>query len=302
MRGREPALERLCSPQRPPNARGHDSLRAYHQAIQAEGHFDHVETTIAHCFAEPHPALGGERFGQRLRRLLYGPRVLEIGCGTGELARDYGPHPAYTRLDLSPGLLAAQALVAPWTRGVLGDAMDLPFSDDAFDVVICNEVLADMPCTERGGRWVNTGAMRALSEIRRVLQPEGQAWVSEFGREDALPEETLQLDHPEISLHFGELLAHAQSEGPAELLDMADALGVDRQATWIARPCFEALRALWPELPSRAALPALPERVEGLWEVPVTQPGPGPAMANFRVLWLRSVAPSVAQTCRPVTG
>jgi SAM-dependent methyltransferase len=287
-RPREPSLERLCAPQRPPNTRAHDSLAAYHAAIDPHRHFDEVETTIAHCFATPHPALGDEAFGSRLRRLLGEGRVLEVGCGTGELARDWGPCPDYTRLDLSPGLLAAQGVVAPWTRGVLGDAMDLPFEDASFDVVVCNEVVADMPCTRVGGRLVNTGAFKAVQEIARVLAPGGQAWVSEFGSEDELPEETVQLDHPEVSIHFGELREAALQAGvQADIVPMAEALQADTSARWLARPCFEALRALWPELPSRAVLPSLPEPVQGLWTVPVTQAGPGPAMARFQVLRLR---------------
>ena len=282
-RAREPALERLCAPERPRNSRDFATLAEYHHAITAEGHFDHVETTVAHCFAVVHPALG-EPFGARLRRLLGDGRVLEVGCGTGELARDFGGQD-YTRADLSPGLLEAQAEVAPWTRGVLADARSLPFEDDTFDVLICNEVLADLPCTEREGRLVNTGAMDAVLEFARVLRPGGRAWVSEFGDEHRLPEETLQLDHPEVSIQFAEVAAVLRERGLSpSVRPMAEALGVDAHARWMARPCFEALRALWPSLPARAVLEPLPEVVEGLWTVPVTDEGPGPAMARFSVL------------------
>ena len=71
---------------------------------------------------------------------------------------------------------------------------------------------------------------------------------------------------------------------------MAALLGFDPGARWLSRGSFEALRCLEPGLQARAWTPAsltLPEPVEGLRWVPVTQDGPGPVVTRFWCLLLR---------------
>jgi len=94
--------------------------------------------------------------------------VLEIGAGTGANLAHYGPTVAsltitepdpamFTRLE---GRVRAQA---PETMVLRAPAEDLPFDDDAFDVVVSTLVLCgvdDQP--------------RAVREIGRVLRPEGR--------------------------------------------------------------------------------------------------------------------------------
>lgn len=88
-------------------------------------------------------------------------RVLDIGSGTGsyyDRVRDHLPVAHYFGLDRYAGLLSASA--AP--RRVQADAGQLPFGDDAFDVVMANHMLyhvADLDAT--------------LREIARVIQPGG---------------------------------------------------------------------------------------------------------------------------------
>ena len=126
----------LLSPPRPDNARtaemgradGGTDLVAYHLhgITDGETHFDDRETTIAHVLADPHPALAGERFGERLQAVLGargadGP-VVEIGGGTGTGRRGLpvsGPGPA-----LAAGRPVARAAPdpgpagrSPWCRG-----------------------------------------------------------------------------------------------------------------------------------------------------------------------------------------
>ena len=113
----DPTLLAPLSPPRPDLGRDRvgtgTDLLAYHQDAITDGstHFDDRETTIAHSYAEPHPALHGERYGARLARVLgdVTPDMVlaEVGCGTGELARDLSSvvSAVYVRVDLSPELL-----------------------------------------------------------------------------------------------------------------------------------------------------------------------------------------------------
>jgi SAM-dependent methyltransferase len=339
----EPGLGRLQAPPRP---RGHhaDSLRgahgqteltAWHGAIDdPQSHFDLGETTVAHAFGEPHSALGGEPFGACLHgalRARFGPcrgTLLEIGPGSGELGAAWraaagGELPrAHLRLDASPALLGQQAQRQPGTHGLRADACAPPLRDGSLDLVICNEVIADLSAvpwdgspaepgtpqaavSERVARYglqwpaearlFNLGAWRLLEALARVLAPGGGAYVSEFGALDELPTETSQLDHPEVSIHFDELAAVAQGLGlEAEVVPMAELLGFDTGARWLARGSFEALRCLDPKLASRAWTPEtlpLPEPVEGLRWVPITQDGPGPVVTRFLCLLVRRVMP-----------
>lgn len=325
-RAREPALEQLVAPSRPPNARppglldawGATALGAWHEQIaDADTHFDEGETTFAHTFAEPHPALGGRRYGEALAlalaregaRLDLGP-VLEIGPGTGELCRDLRPAlgvppDAYWRLDRSPALLAAQEARNPGTRSLEGDATAAPLPDASVGLVVCNEVIADLRAARdpegwaltplEGQTWFNTGAFALVRELWRVLRPGGLAFVSEFGAEDELPTETTQLDHPEVSIAFGQLAEVARGLGfTADLHPLAGWLGVDTSARWLARSSFEGLRArlAWDGegLASRAWTPEtlrLPFAVEGVRWVPLTEDGPGPVVTRLCVLILR---------------
>ena len=86
-------------------------------------------------------------------------RILEIGVGEGEVMqrlRERYPDVAVTGVDLPDA-----ALVAQWSeRGLsclFGDAIALPFPDDAFDLVLAIEVLEHVPNPER-----------ALAELARV--------------------------------------------------------------------------------------------------------------------------------------
>ena len=99
-----------------------------------------------------------------------GQRVLEVGCGTGQLwienADRVPDELELTLTDLSTGMLAeaGRSLRRAGVDGVTrrADAAALPFPDAAFDVVVANHMLyhvGDLPGTVR--------------ELRRVLRPDG---------------------------------------------------------------------------------------------------------------------------------
>ncbi len=327
------ALSRLVSPPREANARpadrygseGQTTLTSWHLAIaNGERHFDDVETTVAHALGRPHAALSGVRFGERLRAALRARGwtdsgwTVEIGCGSGEVAAAWADDD-YLRIDLSPALLATQATTAPGTHALCADGVRLPLRDGSIDRVINNEVIADLEAVpvgpdssgdrartvraalERFGitpwphrAWYNLGAWQLIEEIARVLRPGGTAYVSEFG-DDAPPEEATQLDHPEVSIHFGHLARVAVGCGlEVTRIGMAELLGADLHARQLERRCYQGLRALaaaegW-SLEARAYEPhtlTLPRPVEGLRWVPTSDEGPGPLITRFEALLLR---------------
>lgn len=116
-------------------------------------------------------------FGQFVELLLdatgveSGHRVLDVGCGTGVVARGaarrVGPGGSVVGLDANKGMLAVARGIAPdlpWREGV---AEALPFGDDAFDRVVCQFALMffrDRPA--------------ALAEAARVARPGGRIGVA----------------------------------------------------------------------------------------------------------------------------
>ena len=85
---------------------------------------------------------------------LAGRKVLEVGSGRGYLQDVVDD---YTGLDLSPSV--ARFYHKPF---VVGSATEMPFDDDTYDAVWTVWVLEHIPQPEK-----------ALSEIRRVLKPDG---------------------------------------------------------------------------------------------------------------------------------
>ncbi|WP_049921458.1 class I SAM-dependent methyltransferase [Halopiger djelfimassiliensis] len=71
-------------------------------------------------------------------------RILDVGCGTGELSRVLAAESPGDVIgcDADPGLLAAASEYVPT---VAGDALRLPFPDDAFDLVVCQALLINLP-------------------------------------------------------------------------------------------------------------------------------------------------------------
>jgi ubiquinone/menaquinone biosynthesis C-methylase UbiE len=111
-----------------------------------------------------------------------GQRVLEIGCGTGNLllaAKRAQPEAVVVGLD--PDLAAlARAHRKARRRGLAvqldrGYADELPYADDSVDVVLSSFMLHHLPAGEREA---------ALREALRVLRPGGALHLVDAGGED----------------------------------------------------------------------------------------------------------------------
>ena len=99
-------------------------------------------------------------------------RVLDIGCGTGELAAMLGHSdwPVHVvGLDYAPAMCSqacaktARADLHHKTRFAAGDSEFLPFADQVFDVVTCSNSFHHYP-----------HQARVVREVRRLLKPGGQ--------------------------------------------------------------------------------------------------------------------------------
>jgi ubiquinone/menaquinone biosynthesis C-methylase UbiE len=108
-----------------------------------------------------------------------GERVLDAACGTGVVTRAaaecVGDGGSVAGLDINPGMLAVArsvpAVVGASIEWHEGSVLALPFSDAAFDVVLCQFGLQFFP-----------DRPAALREIRRVLVPAaGRVGLSVFG-------------------------------------------------------------------------------------------------------------------------
>lgn len=107
-----------------------------------------------------------------------GMKVMEVGCGTGELWRTNLPRLPdvlpVTMLDLSAGMAAAARATLNHDarfRFAAADAQHLPFSNGQFEQVIANYMLYHVP-----------DIPLAVRELRRVLIPGGRLCAATNGR------------------------------------------------------------------------------------------------------------------------
>lgn len=104
-----------------------------------------------------------------------GDRVLDVGCGTGIVARravsHVGEQGTVVGVDINEGMLkvakAAAADLTPMIEWRRGDATALPFPDEAYDLIFSQQAL----------QFIEDPAV-ALREMHRVLAPNGRIAVS----------------------------------------------------------------------------------------------------------------------------
>ncbi|TNE77606.1 MAG: methyltransferase domain-containing protein [Gammaproteobacteria bacterium] len=183
-----------------------------------------------------------------------GDNVLDVGCGTGILAREAvsrtGSHGRVTGLDPGPGMLAVARELAPnigWEQGV---AESLPYADDSFDAVVSQFGL--MFFQDKAG---------AIREMHRVLKPGGRLAVAVWDSLEhmtAFPESVAILRE-----HAGDAAAAALS-APFVLGDKSDLAALFHSAgvaspeitTLVGQARFPSLQAMM-EADLRGWLPVM---------------------------------------------
>jgi len=111
-----------------------------------------------------------------------GQRALDLCCGTGDLALSLAQRGAETTgLDFSPQMLEVaetrrqkickSSLQSANPKFIQGDAQQIPFPDNSFDIVTVGYGLRNLASWERG-----------LDEMFRVAKPGARLIVLEFGK------------------------------------------------------------------------------------------------------------------------
>ena len=121
-----------------------------------------------------------KRMAVRLSGAAEGDAVLDVCCGSGDLARllarQVGPAGRVTGLDFAADMLedaAGRDVVRPWRAAevawVLGDAQALPFPDESFDAATMGYGLRNV-----------ADPLAALRELCRVTRPGAKCAVLDF--------------------------------------------------------------------------------------------------------------------------
>ena len=101
-----------------------------------------------------------------------GDRVLDVCCGTGDLALSAAQAGGkVTGLDFSEPMLERARAKSPELEWVSGDALALPFADGSFDAVTIGFGLRNLAEADEG-----------LQEMSRVLRPGGRLGILEITR------------------------------------------------------------------------------------------------------------------------
>jgi ubiquinone/menaquinone biosynthesis C-methylase UbiE len=113
---------------------------------------------------------------QKIWQLVYGPRVLEVGVGTGKNMEFWPLNCKVTAIDLTPGMLdIARQHVMNLNRHeddlFLADVQHLELPSGIFDTVVATFVFCSVPDPVQG-----------LREIGRVVRPNGQILLLEHVR------------------------------------------------------------------------------------------------------------------------
>lgn len=106
-----------------------------------------------------------------LADLRLGDRVLDVACGTGVVARTaakrVGPSGQVVGLDLDPGMLQVAGTIEAAITWREGSATELPFADESFNALTCQQGLQFFP-----------DRPKAVREMHRVLAPAGRLAVA----------------------------------------------------------------------------------------------------------------------------
>jgi SAM-dependent methyltransferase len=93
--------------------------------------------------------------------------VLDLGCGTGAMAKSFRPE-SYVGVDLNPRYISRARTTKSRYRFEVVDGRSLPFADGSFDAVLITGVIHHLD---------DASARSLLQEGRRVLAPDSGVLV-----------------------------------------------------------------------------------------------------------------------------
>ncbi len=153
-----------------------------------------------------------------------GEKILDLAAGTGTSTRpfkDAGADPI--ACDFSPGMIEVGRERQPDLTFVEGDAMDLPFEDNQFDVTTISFGLRNIADPHKG-----------LREMIRVTKPGGRLVVCEFSHPT---NEVIRKGYLEYLMKALPEVAKATSSNPEAYVYLAESIvawpNQEELSTWI---------------------------------------------------------------------
>lgn len=168
------------------------------------------------------PALFGRFVDRVVEAAEIGPaeRVVDVACGTGALTRKVASLTSgrVVGVDVNPAMLAVARRVGDNIEFVEGDAMDLGFEDNAFDVATCQFGVMFYPSPGKGiaemARVAHRGTVAVWDSIERS---DGYTAMQELFRDELGEEAATSLDAPFALGEEGALEALFESAGVADV-------------------------------------------------------------------------------------
>ncbi len=140
-----------------------------------------------------------------------GMKILDIATGTGSSSEPLAKAGAdVTSLDFSEGMLAIGRKKRPFLNFVQGDALNLPFADNVFDVTTISFGLRNMQKTHT-----------ALAQALRVTKPGGSLFIAEFSEPTFAPFRTLYMEYLMKALP---MIAKKTSSNPDAYIYLAESI------------------------------------------------------------------------------
>ena len=151
--------------------------------------FSHFNGVVAHVYDFILPKRKPIEFLQLLNAQKH-DKILEIGAGTGRIAKHYGMtvHDL-TLLDPAENMLKSAIGLLPHAKPIVGFSEEMDFPTNTFDKIVCYDTLH---------HWQNQ--IKGLREAYRVLKPGGFIILMEvdqnnfWGRKVQLMERILQMN------------------------------------------------------------------------------------------------------------
>ncbi|MGH1579284.1 SAM-dependent methyltransferase [Planktotalea sp.] len=276
-----------------------DDNDTFHKTGISAAHeqFDSVETTISHAYRAPSDALKNRTYGEAFCDWLLeqgwitpNARIIEVGCGLGYFAeallttlsqrrRDLYDTISLTLFDLSPDLAESQKTVCAEHLGKIrflhGNIETYDFAHEKFDLVISNEVIADLsvapinvadvhnnkatsdatglaikydldlPKSITGPNQtsvINFGAIRFLETLGKCLSETGKAILTEYGTLDRVPKAVHLQNHLEFLVQFGHLKTVSDKLGfQTNIQTLGEMLDFDKAFQPLDTPSFHVL-------------------------------------------------------------
>lgn len=242
----------------------------------------------------------GQRLVERLDYVRLRPeRILDLGCGTGAISQQLlsrYPQAEVRGVDLALAMVEIaqyQLRDNPQFQGVCADVQQLPFQDDAAELLISNLML----------QWCND-LVSVFQECARVIRPEGLLTFTTFGPD------TLY----ELRQSWGQVDGYTHTSQFVDMHDVGDALlaagfrdpVMDREVITVTYP---AVRGLLQDLKAIGANNATLGRNRGLtgkqrlqacyqaYEAYRLEDGAYPA--TYEVIYGHAWAPPIKPSAKP---